>query len=197
MIHPDTELRFIDDTVGFGVFATAPIPRGTIVWVLCRFDIVLTPDDVRNLPAAYRPIVETYAYGNPDGNRVLCWDHGRSVNHSCAPAMRGLGTQMEIAVRDIAAGAQLTCEYGSLNLTYDLQCRCGAPNCRGTIKPDDVLRLGEQWDREVAEALPFAAKVPQPLLDFARDTCEFWDWANGKTAVPSHRSNHVGAASNI
>ena len=33
MIHPDTELRFISDEVGYGVFATALIGRGTITWV--------------------------------------------------------------------------------------------------------------------------------------------------------------------
>ena len=33
MIHPDTELRFIDATLGFGVFATRFIRRGTVTWV--------------------------------------------------------------------------------------------------------------------------------------------------------------------
>jgi hypothetical protein len=29
VIHPDTELRFVSDEIGYGVFATALIPRGT------------------------------------------------------------------------------------------------------------------------------------------------------------------------
>lgn len=33
MIHPDTELRFINPEIGYGVFATQFIPRGTITWV--------------------------------------------------------------------------------------------------------------------------------------------------------------------
>jgi hypothetical protein len=34
MIHPWTELRFINDSIGYGVFATQFIPKGTIVWAL-------------------------------------------------------------------------------------------------------------------------------------------------------------------
>jgi hypothetical protein len=33
MIHPDTELRYVNDIIGYGVFATRLIPRGTITWV--------------------------------------------------------------------------------------------------------------------------------------------------------------------
>jgi hypothetical protein len=197
MIHPDTELRFIDDAIGHGVFATKPIPRGTVVWVLCRFDIVLTPEAVRALPAPYLPIIENYAYGTADGNRVLCWDHGRSINHSCDPAMLGVGAQVEIAVRDIAAGEQLTCEYGSLNLPYRLDCKCGSPHCRGVIGGDDVLTHWRAWDEAVGRALTLAAHVPQPLLPFARDreAQRFRDWANGTAPRPSHRDNHAGAES--
>ena len=192
MIHPDTELRFIDADMGFGVFATAPIPRGTLVWVLCRLDIVLSPDALAALPPAYHPIVATYAYGDADGNRVLCWDHGRSVNHSCDPAMLGAGAAFEIAVRDIAPGDQVTCDYGGLNLPYRLRCRCGSPRCRGTVGADDVLDLWQAWDDQVARSLPRATAVAQPLAPFARDARTFWDWVNGKAPIPSHRDDHAG-----
>ena len=33
MIHPATELRWVGSSIGYGVFATAVIPRGTIVYV--------------------------------------------------------------------------------------------------------------------------------------------------------------------
>ena len=36
-----------------------------------------------------------------DGDFVFCWDFGRYMNHSCAPASRGIGDAFEIAVRDI------------------------------------------------------------------------------------------------
>jgi len=33
MIHPDTEVRFINDEIGYGVVAKKLIPKGTITWV--------------------------------------------------------------------------------------------------------------------------------------------------------------------
>ena len=30
MIHPDSELRFINPIIGYGLFATSVIPRGTL-----------------------------------------------------------------------------------------------------------------------------------------------------------------------
>ena len=43
MIHPDTELRFINREIGFGVVATRLIRRGTIIWVRDELDQVLPP----------------------------------------------------------------------------------------------------------------------------------------------------------
>jgi hypothetical protein len=42
MIHPDTELRFINEKIGHGVVATKFIPKGTITWVLDKLDRVFT-----------------------------------------------------------------------------------------------------------------------------------------------------------
>jgi uncharacterized protein len=192
MIHPDTELRFIDADIGVGVFATAPIRRGTVIWVLCRLDRILTPADIRTLPAPYLPIVEKYAYINADANHVLCWDHGRYVNHSCQPSMRGVGSEFEIALRDIMPGDHITCEYGALNLVESMPCRCGAPRCRGTISGGDVLDLWRAWDAEVAQTLPMAADVAQPLLAFARDAERFRAWVRGAEPFPSQRSCYAG-----
>lgn len=38
MIHPDTELRFINEKIGYGVVALKLIPRGTITWALDKLD---------------------------------------------------------------------------------------------------------------------------------------------------------------
>lgn len=191
MIHPATELRFVSPEIGYGVFAREPIPRGTIVWVLCRLDLIFTADQVSAFPPAYQPIFDRYAYSDAAGRHILCWDAARYINHSCDPAMLGVGDQVEIAVRDIAAGEELTCEYANLNLTEPMPCRCGAPNCRGTIGGDDVLTLWPDLDRRVAAALGHARGVPQPLLAFARDPDGFWAHADGRVPVPSHRDFHA------
>ena len=38
MIHPDTELQFINDKIGYGVVATKLIPKGSITWALDKLD---------------------------------------------------------------------------------------------------------------------------------------------------------------
>ena len=112
-------------------------------------------------PAAGLPrILDTYAYADAAGNSILCWDHARCVNHSCEPSMLGLGAAFEIAVRDIAPGDQVTCDYGGLNLHGQLRCACGSTHCRGTIAADDVLDLWQDWDDQVARSLPLAPRRP-------------------------------------
>jgi len=43
VMDPNTELCFVNDSIGNGVFATTMIPRGTIIWTLCAFLINFSP----------------------------------------------------------------------------------------------------------------------------------------------------------
>lgn len=164
MIHPDTYLGFVDARRGHGVFAQKLIPRGTVVWLHDELDQVLSPARVAALPPPLRAQVERYAYVNADGNRVLCWDHGRYMNHSCEPSTTSIGTLMEIARRDIQAGEELTCEYGLDYVVQGFVCSCGAPSCRGALQPTDRQAVRQRWDREAQEAFAWALTVAQPLL---------------------------------
>jgi hypothetical protein len=192
MIHPDTELRFKNPQIGYGVFATRFIPRGTIVWTLCEFDIRIPEPALSNYATAYRDIIDRYAYVDAAGDRILCWDHGRFVNHSCDPAMLSVGPAIEIAARDLQPGDELTCEYGTLNLVEPLQCNCGAATCRGTIGADDVLQLWPALDEGTRRALAQADAVAQPLMPFVRDAHSFAAWVAGTEPVPSSRTYHAG-----
>lgn len=191
MIHPHTKLCFISEEIGWGVVATHPIPRGTLTWTLDAFDHVLSPAEVAGLPPHYRAIVDRYAYLAPSGDYVLCWDFGRYVNHSCEPTSRSLGADVEIAVRDVAEGEQLTSDYGELNLDADLTCRCGAHRCRGIIARDDALELWREWDRVIQEALPHVRRAEQPLWPFVRDAARLEAIMTGRLPVPSTRAHHV------
>lgn len=191
MIHPNTELRFISDAIGWGVVATRRIPRGTITWTLDDFDLVFTPERVAGLRPAYRAIVDRYAYLAPSGEYVLCWDFGRYVNHSCAPTSRSLGADVEIALRNIEPGEQLTSDYGELNLEDSLECRCGADRCRGTVRREDALSLWREWDRAVQETLPLVRQVDQPLWTFLRDPARLKAILAGEVPVPSTRQHYL------
>jgi hypothetical protein len=61
MIHPHTELRFISEAMGYGVFATRSIPKGTITWARDDFDQTFTAADVEQLRPEYRRILEKSA----------------------------------------------------------------------------------------------------------------------------------------
>ena len=52
MLHPHTELRFVNADIGHGIFATRFIPKGTAIWVQDNFDRVHTEAEVRAIAAA-------------------------------------------------------------------------------------------------------------------------------------------------
>ncbi|WP_415035703.1 SET domain-containing protein [Flavobacterium sp.] len=116
MIHPDTEIRFISEQVGYGVVATKLIPKGTITWVQDELDRVYTPEEVQQLSPLMRDYLETYCFTNNRGEKVLCWDYAKYVNHSFVPSCFSTAYDFEIAIRDIQPGEQLTDDYGYLNL---------------------------------------------------------------------------------
>lgn len=187
MIHPHTELRFISETIGYGVFVTKPIPQGTIVWTECRLDRLFTLDQVLELPKEQRAILDVYAFLKADGYFVLCWDHGRFMNHSCDPTIRELGNN-ELAVRDLQVGDQITCDYSILNWDKTMPCNCGSKNCRKAIKPDDLATYGPTWDAIVQSLAPSCANVEQPLYPYIQDKTAFEGMVHGILPIPSHQS---------
>lgn len=162
MIHPATELRRVGARIGYGVFATAPIPSGTVTWVHDPFDQRFTVDAAEQLAPVLRVALDRYAYRDLDGAYLLCWDHARFNNHSCRPACRTIG-DFDLAVRDIAAGDELTIEYATINVPEELACECGQPDCRRVIKRGDADQFGAAWDAEIRQAATQSASVAQPL----------------------------------
>lgn len=76
-----------------------------------------------------------------DGN--VPWNPARFINHSCAPNCEAEVDAERItiiALRDIAAGEELTFNYG-----YDLEdyrdhpCQCGAEDCLGFIVAEEFF----------------------------------------------------------
>jgi hypothetical protein len=169
LLHPATELRFVNDVVGYGVFALRPIPKGTITWARDRFDQILTPAQVGALGPIHARLLARYGYQDGRGDTVLCWDHGRYVNHSCEAACLSPGFDFEIAVRDIPAGGEITDDYGTLSPNEPFECACEAPTCRKIVRPDDFERLTETWDRAVAAAFSRIRTVEQPLWELVSE----------------------------
>lgn len=168
MIHPATELRFVNDTIGYGVFATAFIPAGTITWVRDDLDQTFTRKQADALPSEFHPILDKFTFTDGAGLLVLCWDHARFMNHSCEATCLTAGNDFEIAVRDIQPGEELTDDYGTLNLHEDFTCCCESPRCRRIIRPDDLVRYAAVWDAAVEPLLGRLRLLPQPLWPFLK-----------------------------
>ncbi len=182
MIHPATELRYISPSIGFGVFATAFIPQGTIVYVQDALEIVLPADHPLLTADIYQPILDKYSTVEKDGSRILSWDIARYVNHSCQSNALSTGYGFEIATRDIRPGEEITDDYGLFNLPYDMPCTCGHPDCRGSVRPSDFNALVQQWDTQLNTALARLNNLEQPLwryLDEATQTAVTIDLATG------------------
>src|SRR5262249_33772840 len=101
---------------------------------------------------------------NGSGDRILCWDFGRFMNHSCEPSSVGPGKlEFEIAVRDIAAGEEVTCDYGTFNLEEPLVCACGSPQGRGRTVQEASGRSAPSLARRVRGAFRDIKNAHQPL----------------------------------
>ena len=162
MIHPHTEIRFINEIIGHGVVATKFIPAGTITWALDHLDREFTPSEFDKLDPLYQNILETYSYRNKLGNLVLCWDNGRFVNHSFKSNCLSTAYDFEIAIRDIHPGEQLTDDYGYLNVTESFT-GIDEGTTRKTVYPDDLLNYASQWDEKVKAVFDDILEVEQPL----------------------------------
>jgi hypothetical protein len=163
MIHPHTELRFINDIVGHGVVATQFIPAGTITWALDKLDREFTKKEVKRLDTLYQDILEFYSYRNKKGNMILCWDHGRYVNHSFKSNCLTTAYDFEIAIRDIHPGEELTDDYGYLNISEPFKAFDEGTE-RKIVYPDDLVNFHEIWDKQIAAVFSRINEVKQPLL---------------------------------
>lgn len=190
MIHPDTELRFISNEVGYGVVATKFISAGTITWVLDKLDREFSRTDFQSLEPIYQNILDTYTYRNNKGNFVLCWDNGRYINHSFNSNCLTTAYDFEIAIRDIQVDEQLTDDYGYLNIPMPFR-GIDEGTRRKTVYPDDLLKYYKVWDKKIKQVFHQIPKLDQPLKILLQE--EMWtkidSIANGKSELDSILSN--------
>lgn len=102
---------------GVGCFTAEDIKAGQIVWKFDPlFDVEFDEDVLTQAEASVAEFLKTYAYGQLTHSKktfILCGDHSRHMNHSENPNLveAGNGNALNIAIRDIKAGEELTCNY--------------------------------------------------------------------------------------
>lgn len=162
MIHPKTELKFINNNIGHGVVATEFIPAGTITWALDKLDREFSPEAFKKMDPLYQDILETYTFRNSHGNLVLCWDLGRYVNHSFNSNCLSTAYDFEIAIRDILPGEQITDDYGYLNISKPFR-GFDEGTKRKVVYPDDLLKYSKMWDNKLLKVFNKIPILEQPL----------------------------------
>jgi uncharacterized protein len=166
MIHPHTELKFINDTIGYGVVATQFIPKGTITWVMDKLDRVFHPSEFQKFDQTHREILDKYCFRDNKGNFILCWDNSRFVNHSFKPNCMSTAYDFELAIRDIYPGEELTDDYGYLNVMEPFDALPEEGVSRKKVMPDDLLYFHKEWDAKLLESFEHFNSVEQPLKQF-------------------------------
>lgn len=120
---------------GIGVFAAEPIAEGARVWRLePEFDRLIPTEQYLSSPPYLRELLDRYAYPSPDRPGFIVYevDNGRFMNHSETPNTDFSDSGGATALRDIAAGEELTCNYGDFFKDFEL-----LPNPGDTIAAKD------------------------------------------------------------
>lgn len=99
---------------GVGVFAGKPIAAGEVIWRFdADFDLLLPLKKYRSAPPYLRDLLDRHAYPSPGRPDLLVFEsgNGRFMNHSDTPNTDFSPDDHGVALRDIAAGEELTCDY--------------------------------------------------------------------------------------
>ena len=191
MLHPDTELKFVSNEIGYGIFASALIPKGTITWVKDDLDRVIPKETLSKMTQANLENLLKYSYRNSQGNYVFCWDLTRYVNHSYKPNSMLTAMGFEIAIRDILPGEEMTNDYGTLNIIESFECANGPSLERERVCPDDLSRFHAVWDDQIQAAFAHISELIQPLNGFLT-TQQLQDISlieSGNMVIPTVLSN--------
>ncbi len=110
-----------------GVFARRPFKAG---------EAVLRWDTSQRIPAEkageFKDRPDLYLHPYDAGSFFVVQSPECHVNHSCANNTE-VRDFMDIALRDIAVGEEITSNYETDGAGLSFTCLCGAPHCRGHI----------------------------------------------------------------
>ncbi|HEY3035495.1 MAG TPA: SET domain-containing protein-lysine N-methyltransferase [Streptosporangiaceae bacterium] len=131
---------------GRGVHAVEAIAGGEVVAV--KGGHIVDGSTVAGLPEAIRDsafpigpdlVLAALTPGEYEGVMMR-------VNHSCQPNVGMGGNIVLVAMRDIAAGEELTIDYALFlgDPGFAMACRCATAACRGVVRGTDWMRTDVQ-----------------------------------------------------
>lgn len=126
---------------GKGLFAVAPVRMGEVV-AIKGGHIVDTAtlhglsERLQNSEVQIADGFHLVALDDEEYDAVMLY-----LNHSCEPNVGVAGNVVFVAMREIAAGEELTTDYALFDdYNEEMACACSTPSCRGTVH-------GKDWQR--------------------------------------------------
>jgi hypothetical protein len=126
---------------GRGLVAVDRIAAGDVVAVkgghtVTTAELRSLPDRLQNSAVQITDDLHLVARQDDEYEAVMLF-----VNHSCEPNVGFAGNVVLVAMRDIAAGEELTTDYAMFDDHEDaMECGCGRPSCRRAVD-------GRDWQR--------------------------------------------------
>lgn len=123
-----------------GCYTEEPIAKGSFIVEYTGPRLTVDDADER-----YAEQEETYLFGLSDENYVIDgYGDAAFINHCCDPnceSKESDGRVWIVALRDIAAGEELTYDYGLYDGDEEdpSACVCGAKSCRGTLYSEEEI----------------------------------------------------------
>jgi SET domain-containing protein len=108
---------------GVGVFAAEPIKAGQVIYRFDPyFDRLISRAELASFPASIRRFVDRYTYPHPTDRLMLVLDvdNGRHMNHSREPNTDFRDATFGYAIRDIASGEEITCNYADFEPEFEM-----------------------------------------------------------------------------
>lgn len=108
---------------GVGVFAAEPVRKGAVISRFDpSFDRLIPTKDYLASPPYLKSLLDRYAFPHPKMPEFIVYevDNSRFMNHSLDPNTDYSDFAAGIALRDIAAGEELTCDYNTFFRQFEL-----------------------------------------------------------------------------
>jgi uncharacterized protein len=137
---------------GRGLVAVAPIAAGEVVaikggHIMDTATLKALPGRLQNSDVQIADGFHLAALEEAEYEPVMLF-----LNHSCEPNVGFAGNIVLVAMRDVAAGEELTTDYALFDdADGEMECRCGTPSCRRVIsgrdwrRPDLQQRYGDYF----------------------------------------------------
>jgi hypothetical protein len=156
-ITPKAEKGRASAIAGRGVIAIQPIFCGELVAV--KGGHIVEQERLQSLPER----LQNSEIGIAEGLHLVALhddeyeDVMLFLNHSCDPNVGLAGNIVFVTLRNVSLGEELTIDYAMIDDHDDesMDCRCGSPNCRGTITGRDwqIEALQQRYGRHFSSYL--------------------------------------------